>query len=238
MPMLFEMQNRIHILCTRNLNETLINDAKQTGIDIDVLGFIETEPIQSISVQQEIDQAFLRTATIVFTSMNAVEAVAFYLEENQPAWDIYCIGTATTKMAGKYFGEEKIAGSANEASSLAGLIVEDHIRDEVIFFCGDRRRDELPEILRNHDIEVNEIIVYQTIAVPHKVDKAYQGILFFSPSAAESFFRQNKLAATTILFAIGNTTANEIRKYTTNKTIVSDEPVKASLVKKMMEYFT
>lgn len=231
------MQNRIQILCTRPVNETVIDEAKRAGIDITVLSFIETEPIQSITVQQEIDQAFLQIATVVFTSINAVEAVALYQEENQPAWEIYCLGTTTHQLVSKYFGEDLIKGTAKDALSLAELIVEDRFTDEVIFFCGDQRRDELPGILRNHDIEVNEIIVYQTIAVSHKLEKEYHGILFFSPSAAGSFFQHNKLPATTILFAIGNTTANEIKKYTANKIIISDAPGKVELVRKMLEYF-
>lgn len=236
--MLFAMQNRIQILCTRSLNEALLEEANEAGIDIEEQPFIITEPIQTIAVQQEIELAFLQTATVVFTSINAVEAVAFYQEELQPAWEIYCIGAATARLVEKYFGQEKIAGSANDATSLAQLIVEDRFTDEVIFFCGDQRRDELPGILSGHGIEVNEIIVYQTVAVPHKTDKIYRGIIFFSPSAAESFFRNNKLPGTTILFSIGNTTANEIKKYTTNKIIISDEPAKAALVKKVIEYFT
>ncbi|MEP7143249.1 MAG: uroporphyrinogen-III synthase [Ferruginibacter sp.] len=215
-----------------------MDEAKEAGIDIEALSFIITEPIQSIAVQQEIELVFLQTTVVVFTSMNAVEAVAFYQEETQPAWEIYCIGATTNKLAGKYFGEEKITGTAGDASSLAVLIAEDRFTDEVTFFCGDQRRGELPEILREQDIDVNEIIVYQTIAVPHKINKVYHGILFFSPSAVESFFRNNKLPGTTILFAIGNTTANEIKKYTTNKIITGDAPEKAALVKKMVEYFT
>jgi len=232
------MQNRISILCTRPLNVSLIDEAMHVGIDIEELSFIETEPIQSITVQQEIEQALLQSATVVFTSMNAVEAVAFYQEETQPDWNIYCIGTTTNKLAANYFGTDKIVGTANDAASLAELIAEDRFIDEVIFFCGDQRRDELPAILKKHDIEVNEIEVYQTIAVPHTIDKIYHGILFFSPSAVASFFKNNKLPETTILFAIGNTTANEIKKYSSNKIIISDEPGKENLVSKMMEYFT
>jgi len=63
-------------------------------------------------------------------------------------------------------------------------------------------------------------------------------VLFFSPTAVQSFFRQNKLPAETILFAIGSTTAAEIRKFSTNNIIISDEPGKESLVRKMMEYFS
>jgi len=231
------MQNRISILCTRPLNATLVDKAMHAGIDINQLSFIETEPIQSIPVQQEIEQALLQTATVVFTSMNAVEAVAFYQERTQPDWDIYCIGTTTNKLVTQHFGQEKIKGTANDAASLAELIVNDRFINEVIFFCGNQRRDELPATLGEHDIEVNEIEVYQTIPVAHKIDSVYHGILFFSPSAVDSFFKNNQLPDATILFAIGSTTANEIKKYSTNKIITSNEPGKENLVMKMLEYF-
>jgi uroporphyrinogen-III synthase len=231
-------QNKISILCTRPLDDSLIKTAKQLGIDIDVLSFIETTAARSTDEQQEIETALLKPATVVFTSMNAVDAVTMELDGQQPHWNIFCIGNTTNKLVQQYFGNESVAGTADSAAELAGLIVEKNDIDEVIFFCGDKRRDELPEILRKNDIEVNEIVVYQTLAVPHKVEKQYHGILFFSPSAVESFFSINKLPATTLLFAIGNTTANEIKKYTGNKIITGDEPGKENLVNKMIAYFT
>jgi len=237
--MAFAMQqNKINILCTRPLNKSLVEEAKAAGIGIDEISFIETEPIQTIEVQQEIEQALLLTTTVVFTSMNAVEAVATWQNEPQPNWNIYCIGTTTNTLVQEYFGKESIAGIANSAVELAELIAEDRFIDSVIFFCGDQRRDELPEILRQNNVEVNEITVYQTIAVPHKISKVYNGILFFSPSAVESFFSNNTIADRTILFAIGNTTATTIKKFTHNKIIISDAPGKENLVQKMMEYFT
>ncbi len=215
----------------------MVTEAKASGITIDELSFIDTTPIQTIEVQQEIEQAMLLSTTVVFTSMNAVEAVAEWLLEEKPGWNIYCIGTTTNTLVAKYFGEENIAGTANSAAELAEAIAADRFIDSVIFFCGDQRRDELPEILRQNEIEVNEIVVYQTMAVPYKITKPYHGILFFSPSAVESFFCNNKVPERTILFAIGNTTATTIKKYTTNKIIISHQPGKENLVKTMMEYF-
>ena len=232
------MQNNIDILCTRPLNKTLVEEALQEGICIDEISFIETAPIQNIEIQQEVEQAALQITTVVFTSMNAVEAVADYLDGQPVEWTIYCMGTNTNQLVKKYFGEQHLAGIANSAAELAELITEDEMIDEVIFFCGDQRRDELPTILKANNIDVTEISVYQTIAVTHIINKAYNGILFFSPSAVESFFRKNKLPDTTILFAIGSTTANEIKKYATNKIIISNQPGKENLVRKMMEYFT
>ena len=231
-------QNNIRILCTRPLDKILVEEAKAAGIVIDEVAFITTESLQTIEVQQEIEQALLLSATVVFTSMNAVDAVAALKDEQQPDWNIYCIGTATNKLVQQYFGEGSIAGTANSAAELAELIATDRFIDKVIFFCGDQRRDELPGILQQNNIEVNEVIVYQTITVPHKITDAYHGILFFSPSAVESFFSNNTIPQQTILFAIGNTTATTVKKFSNNKIIISDNPGKENLVQKMIEYFT
>lgn len=231
-------QNKISILSTRPLDDSLIEQAKQSGIEVDVLSFIETEPIQSTEVQQEIANALLQSSAVVFTSMNAVEAVADELHGQKPDWKIYSIGNTTKRLVKKYFGEGSILGTANSAAELAEMIAVEGKNDEVIFFCGDQRRDELPDILRSNDINVNEIIVYETTAVPHQIEKQYHGILFFSPSAVESFFANNKIGDKTILFAIGNTTANEIKKYSNNKIIIGDEPGKENLVTKMISNYT
>jgi uroporphyrinogen-III synthase len=231
-------QNKISILSTRPLDDSLIEKAKQLNIEIDVLSFIETKSIQSIEVQQEIENALLKSSAVVFTSMNAVEAIANELNEQHPDWRIYSIGNTTKQLIKKYFGEEAIAGTANSAAELAELIVEEDDSNELFFFCGDQRRDELPDILRNNNIQVNEIVVYETIPVKHKIENPYHGVLFYSPSAVESFFRNNKVVDQTILFAIGNATATKIKKYTNNKIIVGDEPGKKNLVMEMIKYYT
>lgn len=219
------------------MNDSLVAKAKASGIAIDALPFIVTGPARSIQVQQEIENALLQSSTVVFTSMNAVEAVADELEDQQPDWTIYCTGNTTRQLVKKYFGENSIAGTASSAAELGKLITEETNTGEIIFFCGDQRRNELPEMLRKKNVDVQEIVVYQTIATPHKIEKVYDGILFFSPSAVESFFTNNNINEQTILFAIGTTTATEIKKHTNNKIVISDEPGKENLVKKVMEYF-
>ncbi len=225
------------ILSTRPLQETLIAEATGTGIRVDALSFIETEPIRTIETIQEIEQAYLQSVTVVFTSLNAVEAVAALQEGQQPDWYIYCTGTSTRQRVEKYFGKKAIAGSAGKAAELAERILADEGTDHVLFFCGDQRRDELPVMLRSHGIEVEEIRVYQTIAVPQRISRHYDGILFFSPSAVESFFSNNRLPGETTLFAIGPTTAEAIRKYSHNKTIISDQPGKDYLLQQAIRYF-
>jgi len=232
------MQSNIRILSTRPLDERLIKAAMDKGISIDVSAFIETAPIESVEVQQEVELVLNAAATVIFTSMNAVEAVEQNRIDEQPQWIIYCIGNTTRKLVEKYFPFSTIAGTADDALLLAELIIEEAVSTEVVFFCGDQRRDELPRLLSDHDINVNEIVTYQTTALPHKVQEAYNAILFFSPSAVDSFFVKNKLLPATILFAIGRTTAAAIKKFSDNKIIIPDSPGKESLYEKVMEYFT
>src|SRR6516165_5949855 len=91
-------QNNVHILITRAVDESLLDGARELGLDMEVISFIETEPIQTVELQQEIENALLQTATIVFTSVNAVEAVAAQLDGQEPDWEIFCIGKKTKEL--------------------------------------------------------------------------------------------------------------------------------------------
>ena len=72
------------ILSTKSLNEQLINDAETKGVSIDALPFIKTETISSIETQQGIKSALLKSSSIIFTSVNAVEAIALEISKQNP----------------------------------------------------------------------------------------------------------------------------------------------------------
>lgn len=236
-PKPYNVQADIRILCTREIDAASRELCARHNILIDELSFIQTLPVETVEMQQEIEQALTLPATVVFTSMNAVEAVAGLVWE-EPSWKIYCIGNTTRRLVIKYFGEDVIAGFAQDAAALATLIIEENKTSEVIFFCGNRRREELPTMLKDKAIAVEEVVVYETIDVPHIVSVNYMGILFFSPSAVQSFFIKNKAAEGCVFFAIGRATADTIKRYTRNRIIVAGEPGKENLVETMVSYFT
>lgn len=231
------MQNSIKILCTRPVDDVLIEAAKAKGIEIEVIPFIETAPIQSSTLQNEINNAATKNITIVFTSMNAVDVVVSHMDM-VPNWRIFCMGNTTRQLVEKHFGKTYIAGIAATAADLAKLIVDENISKEIIFFCGDQRRDDLPDILNAAGIQVSEIAVYKTILQNHLIQKKYDGILFFSPSAVESFFTVNAITAQTVLFAIGQTSASAIRQYCSNKIITAATATKDDLVLQMIDFYS
>jgi uroporphyrinogen-III synthase len=230
-------QNKITILSTRPLANAIIRIATEKNIVIETISLIETEPIITEEVKENIIDLLKQPQVAVFTSMNAVEAVAAYLSAAKTNWKIFCIGSTTKKLVKGYFGENAIAGTADSASALADVIINEKNISSVTFLCGDKRRDELPEKLRNHKIEVNELVVYKTFEKAQTISKQYDAVLFYSPSAVNSFFSVNEPNHQAILFAIGNTTANEIKKFSNNKIIIGKEPVKELLAEQAISYF-
>ncbi len=232
------MQNNITILSTRPLDKESIAAANAKGIAVDEISFIETTSHLSAEIIEMTKSIIYTDATVVFTSMNAVEAVATQLHNAQPEWEIYCIGNTTQVLVKKYFPKATIKASAESALALAEKIIEAKQTDNLIFFCGDNRRDELPKKLIENNITVTEIEVYNTIQVNHTIDKIYDGILFFSPSAVESFFKTNTLVSKTIIFAIGLTTGATVKQFSSNRIVVSEMPGKINLLEKAIETLT
>lgn len=226
------MENKLHILCTAPIDSSLIQQAAANEVVIDVVSFIAIQPGHSDTLSEKIASLYKERLHVIFTSMNAVAA----LPVANIDWKIYCIGHATQKAIENKFGSNVIAGTANNAGELADLIIKEASIKEVVFFCGDIRRDELPEKLTASGIKVEEIIVYKTIAIPEKINKHYDSILFFSPSAVESFFSTNAIDNTTTLFAIGKTTASEIQKFSKNKIITSGQPDKKAMLQQVLAY--
>lgn len=229
----------ISILSTRPLDEALKEKAAIANISLDTIDFINIKKLVTPEVASHIENLSKQSATIVFTSMNAVEIVVEALPANSvmPDWKIYCLGGATFTLVKKYWAYNSIAFTAKNASDLAMQIAKDKV-PALTFFCGNKRREELPEVLKEKKVSVQELVVYETIETPAKIEKDYTAILFFSPSAVHSFFTDNQVSSDTILFAIGNTTASALREFSNNNIVVSEFPAKDQLVDKAIKYFS
>lgn len=223
-----------NILSTRPLPAPLLKEAATLGIHIDCLSFIDTEPVRNETLAQQIKAIAAQNTAVAFTSMNAVEAVCHYLTQ-KPHWRIYAIGNTTKQLA------EAQLGPVWDTAANAGALADSLIRNgetSVTFFCGDIRLDELPSRLKDAGVALEEIMVYHTIPLPHQIDKPYDGILFYSPSAVHAFFSNNgTLPQSTELFAIGPTTAAALNTYTNNRIYVAGSPSKEQLVRELMEHY-
>ena len=229
---------KFKILSTKKITQEAIDKASMNSIEIDELSFITTEPIKDEKLKTVLKSFLQQNITAVFTSKNAVQAFDQIVNAEVP-WKIFCIGQSTQKLIAKIFGEEKISGIADSASALSDVILEDTEIKKVFFFCGNQRREELPQKLTAEAIEMEEIVVYETLETPQKLSrKIYDGILFFSPSAVNSFFSLNKINEQTQVFAIGKTTADAIHQHTNKDLIIAEAPSEDEMIEKVIAHFS
>jgi len=230
-------RNKPQILCTASIGQAIADKVAAHGIALDIVPFISIKNFSDKSLEAEIELLYKKTATIVFTSTNAVATISAYKDDIVPDWDIFCMGQATKRSVIESFGVEKIKGTADNASALAETIINKGDIKEIVFFCGDIHRDELPAKLKKAGISVKEVVVYKTVTEPQKIVKKYDAVLFFSPSAVNSFFEANKADEKTVFFAIGATTAAALSDRTSNTVVVGNRPGKEELVELAIGYF-
>ena len=210
---------------------------------IDVRDFITVKPyIQGKdipSIQRLISR---KEAAVVFTSKHAVRTLAEFIsgenvQKGFPQWNIYTISNITLKSVSLLFPHSVTQGDAGNAAGLARKIIENETVREVNFFCGNIRRDTIQNTLNRHGIRVNEFIIYETTLVPHLITEEYDGYIFFSPSAVESFFSTNEIQKTKACFAIGRTTASAIKSKADNKIIIAEEQDAANMIASVISFY-
>ena len=147
---------------------------------------------------------------VIITSKNSVEAlITNYSAIELQFKNIYCVGRRTKRLVENRIG--KVNHTEKNAKKLAEYLVEYIEGTEVTYFCSDLRLDDLPNILEENHIKVNEVEAYQTKFDAKKVDDNIEGIMFYSPSTVKSYIKEND--ATQIAFCIGDTTAKEAKKH-------------------------
>jgi uroporphyrinogen-III synthase len=231
------------VLSTKKLGPSLIEKARENDIEIIEQEFISIQRIWNKETHEKI-LAFPKQGlyTAAITSANAVSVLNDYMLADDDchiiAWNFYCLQGRTKQaiQTAPLLDNTVIAGEAANAFLLADEIISKGIK-EIIFFCGDKRRDDLPSKLREAEVNVHEVMLYETIRTPVAVGNDFDAILFFSPTGVQSFFAVNELMQGVVCFAIGPTTSNNIKSFTTNPVVSSVIPDPKVIIDEVIEHF-
>lgn len=159
-----------------------------------------------------------RYAGLVVTSPRAVEAVRRGFDaapDCRDAWadaPAFAVGAATAA-AVREVGLVPRGHDAGSATELARVITASSLASErLLFLCGNRRRDALPDALRAAHVDVDEVEAYVTtprtdLTIPDGVT----WLAFFSPSGIEAVRQSDVDASAYRVAAIGPTTAAALR---------------------------
>ncbi|TRX27030.1 uroporphyrinogen-III synthase [Flavobacterium franklandianum] len=171
---------------------------------------------------------------LIFTSQNAAQSVFLHPKvEELKSKNVFCVGIKTKDLL-----EENgfnVVVYVDYASDLAEIITLIYSNESFTFFSGNLRKETLPKALKAAKVNFNEIQVYETTLTPQKIKTSVDGILFFSPSAIESYLKDNKIK-NEICFCIGETTAEALEK-TTRNIIVADQPSVDNVIEDVIEEY-
>ncbi len=174
-----------------------------------------------------------RYGGLVLTSPRAAEAVQ---AGDLTAWrskPAFVVGPATAAVM-RALGLRPEGEQAGEAEALAEFIVLHRFDRPLLFLCGDRRRDVLPDRLRAAAVPFEELVVYRTLpeagALGGLAACPPDWVAFFSPSGVEAAlaapgFPWNRVSRA----AIGPTTAAALRAAGHPAAAVAAEPTPDAL---------
>ncbi|MBS7787572.1 uroporphyrinogen-III synthase [Flavobacterium sp. CYK-55] len=220
------MTAAVRILSTKKLSAGQRQYLLNAGFSVSEADFIQTEPVHfSLNAPYN---------ALIFTSQKAVESL---LQSSYTSLltelPCFCVGEKTQSLLEK--NQAQVVAVAVNAAALAQKITADFRAHRFAFFCGDLRRDELPNLLSEHQISLDEIQVYRTRLTPHKITSEPNALLFFSPSAVESYLQNNPLTEA-VCFCIGSTTAAALNNHT-NPIITATKPTIENTIIQVLQYY-
>ncbi len=212
----------LKILSSRKLTASqakILEDASITweeyeAIKIDFVDFQVSQPVTNA----------------IITSQNTVKAL---LQQQIKIERCFCVGQKTKHLLEKH--QIAVVEMTDYGSELGALLVKNYALEKFVFFCGNKRRDELPDLLTENNVNYTEIQVYKNVLNPVKVNPTFDGVLFFSPSQVKSYVQKNDLHHQKA-FCIGKTTAAEARKYT-SIVIISNKPTVEEVLTRVVKFY-
>jgi uroporphyrinogen-III synthase len=221
------MTKQTKILSTKKLlpnQKQLLLDA---AISVTEEDFIETK-IKNFELSKVYDN-------IIFTSQNAVQSILQHPKcDELKTKSVFSVGMKTKDLLTEN-GFDVVAYTGY-ASDLAEIISLVYSSDSFTFFSGNLRRDVLPDTLKENGITFNEIEVYETNITSKKATSKLDGILFFSPSGVESYFKSNTIKEE-MCFCIGETTAEALENKKVKNIIIADKPSVENVIAEVIEYY-
>ena len=207
--------------------------AEKYSLKIDFRPFIQVEPVSYKDFRSAKIDVLNHTA-VIFTSRNAVDNYFRICEEAKlevpTDMKYFCISEQTANYLQKYITirKRKLFVGTRTAKDLLEVIAKHKKIEKYLFPCSNIRKDDIPNFMKEKNLEFTEAIIYKTVAsdLSDLADVNYDIIAFFSPSGINSLFvnfpdfTQNG----TKIAAFGPTTAKAVMEAGLNLNIQAPMP--------------
>ncbi|GIZ07868.1 uroporphyrinogen-III synthase [Flavobacterium sp. UMI-01] len=221
--------SQISILATK----TLSAEQRQVFLDAD-FDLLEQDFIE---IKNNLFELNSINNNLIFSSQNAVLSLM-----EQKGWEVlktksvFCVGIKTKELLEQ--NGFTVVAYMDYASELAEIITLIYNKESYTFFSGNLRKETLPQALKSAGVTFNEIEVYETKLAPFKISaqENFDGIMFFSPSAVESYLTNNKIKKE-VCFCIGTTTASALEAKKIKNIVIPEIPTIEEVILEVIEYY-
>jgi uroporphyrinogen-III synthase len=207
------------------------------SIEVEEHPLLRFEPPEDWSPLDTALQELHRFDSVALTSPRAAQAVAERLRLRGSAHPpetgpmVWVVGVTTARALAGALAPVRMPEQALDGSSAAGLaraMLDFGCKGPVLFPCGERRREELPTLLRAGGCEVKEVVCYRSLlASPAEAKAAAERaslVVVASPSVMALLAESCVPAIRPQLVAIGSTTAASARASGWAPAAVADRP--------------
>ncbi|WGK65741.1 uroporphyrinogen-III synthase [Croceiramulus getboli] len=223
----------MRILSTKILKENQRELILNAGAQLVSYEAIKIVPIP-FSIPDDMQQVILTSQHAVRLFHDAYQKKAMPQKADLPI-AVFSVGPKTTAII-QSLGYP-VKHQAESAGELARWILKHEPKGSFTFFCSRIRRDELPDLLAEHHINLNQVPVYDAVAQEPKVTGHFDAVLFFSPSAVHAFAKslpagmEANPTKNTLACCIGPTTAAAAQDYFDAIAIAHSTSVESTIAK-------
>lgn len=145
---------------------------------------------------------------LIFTSKNAIYAIDSFNKEwiNVPS---YAIAPKTAEVINKANGKLVFTGISSHGNEFAQELIPLLKDKKVLYIKAEKTVSSLMKILKNNDININELVTYKTSCKSSSIKLEKDSVIIFSsPSSVNCFFKNYEWDKSYKAVVIGKTTAN------------------------------
>lgn len=222
----------------RILFTTQLSEEKRTRLENGRL-LIESEPFITFEYLMPslwMDKVPEQTDAWIFTSKKAVKAVSPKIDELKIPDHIFAVGSKTAEKL-EDLGLDVTYPEDFNALAMANLMQDLDLKN-VVHFCGNLKAADLGKLL-GEQTKLTSVEVYHTILTHHKMSDLndFDAVVFMSPSAVESFCKQNTITDDQKVFCIGPTTEEAAREAGMDNCIIPEYSTLETLMESIDESY-
>jgi uroporphyrinogen-III synthase len=193
------------------------------------IGLVEYDAVKIKPAETAFSKSHFENA--IFTSQNALK-LAF--EKHELKFEnVFCVGEKTASLIQSYGLQPKLI--AQNAGQLAEELSQHFPEMRFDFFCSSQRRDELPDLLKQNNINLKEHHLYQSVSDGKIFSNDFDAVLCFSPLGVKAYYENHNKQPMAI--CIGETTAAAARTFTDMVLVANKTSLESVIVKTIKRFY-